>query len=312
MARCSEPLDITEEKEYVRQQRLSEILSTSDKTRTLDDMSPHIKKVLFDTNAFSDLALQPQYAGKLDILKKKIRYGTIQVLGSITFLEEISGLGKSKYQNYLFIIDEYRRITNAKILKPVDELIQFEIDNLRTPKQDELFLDEEMTERMYQYLKERGNLNSLDEGVYQNKLSYRNQMDKTFNNTLGNELLINVPRKELRKMGDEWHDNLPIYIVEWVKQSLGLEKSDATITDLLHITSFWGYALTKIHQRLRNKIPDKNSDTYDRAHYTDAAAADILITGDRTFRRLCEVIPYRKVELMDLNELFGDTSSNTG
>ena len=63
------------------------------------------------------------------------------------------------------------------------------------------------------------------------------------------------------------------------------------------------YLLTRIYERLSLNIPDKATDLYDRAYFTEAAAADILITNDTAFIRTCLRVPYKSFEIITINEL---------
>lgn len=85
-------------------------------------------KILFDNNAFAYLSQGPQRADLLNSLQELVDCAKVEVVGSITMLEELAGLAKKDFALYLQSLSQYEHLTKVKLLRPSNELIQLEAE----------------------------------------------------------------------------------------------------------------------------------------------------------------------------------------
>ncbi len=264
-----------------------------------------IKKILFDSQAFQHLVLQPKYYDQFQQLKNLIKNDNVVVLGNIPFLEELIGLSLKNSNDYKKVFGEYKNITNQKLIKPYNELIFMEINNRAPLKQENIFLSNEKAKEVFDELEKGPNLQTLDDLIYNNKQNNLSKMEKA-NKTAKEKFSSNNKIMSERKTGaKEWLKNFGANIQSWGE---GLFNSSGKIdfTLLPHTASFISCLLIKLHQTTMSGQKHKASDEYDRKHISEAAAVNVFITEDKALTNMYNQIPnkYKFVQVQKIKKFF--------
>lgn len=261
-----------------------------------------MKKLLIDTQAFQYLILQPKHHDQFRQLKQLVGKGDILIFGNISFLEELIGLSPRNSVDYKKVVKEYRIITGQKLLKPYNELIQMEIDNHAPLKQEEVFLSDEISKKIFDELENSFKLETLCNLIYNSKEDYVSRMMKAADSAQIKLLNGIKSLRETKKEVKSWLNNFDVNIRSWGKDMFDSgDKIDFAV--LPHTASFISYFLIKIYQTTIAKHKHKSSDIYDCRHITEAAAADVFITEDNPLIRMYNLIPnkYRFVQLQKID-----------
>ena len=259
-------------------------------------------RILFDNNAFAYLTQRPQLAKVLTNLKGLVENEQFEVIGSLTLLEELAGLAKSDFALYQNTVFNYHGLIKSKMLKPWNILIRLEINLKRPLAFEESILDANDVKRAYRLMKDSQKPNNISDEVYKLKQSYKTKMDDAYKSVLSEPFLAKVHRKERMTKYKGLLNKFAEICQDWFINILNGPKS-LSYSNLPHTSAFLNYALTRILERGALCIPDKDTDLYDRAYFTEAAIADYLITDDKPFISICSRVPHRSFEVIKLDDL---------
>jgi len=259
-------------------------------------------RILFDNNAFAYLSQEPQRVSLLNHLKELVDCGKVEVLGSYTMLEELAGFSKSDFTSYLNSVSLYEEVTNCKILKPWNELVRLEGEQLRPIFYENSTFDKGVVKKLFSNFKDRCQSIFVFNDAYTQRQSYKNGMDEASQDVLSDAFFINKPNKAIIVDYEDWFKNFDRNAQEFF---IDLFKVEANLSykELPHVTAFLGYVLTRIYEHFSLGLADRDTDLYDRAHFTDAAVVDIIVTNDEAFIRTCLRVPYRSFDIIRIDEL---------
>jgi len=260
-------------------------------------------KVLFDNNAFAYLAQQLKYVNTLNKLKKLVKNERLEVVGSVTLLQELSGLADSNSSLYLQTLLEYEKITNGKILQLSNELLEKEGKELRPLFYKQSLMAKKETHNLFSNLKNPSVANSLFFFETQTlKGDYSQIMENAFRSLLNQPVFINETQKSIRNGYKDWFDNFDTTAQNWFTHMFDV-KNDFLVKKLPHVSAFLGYGITRIYERLVQGIKDRDNDFFDRDYFIDASVVDILVTNDERFLQTAKQVPNKRFKVMKLEEL---------
>ncbi len=259
-------------------------------------------KILFDNNAFAYLSQEPQRVNLLNRLKELVDCGKVEVIGSSTMLNELAGLSKSNFTLYLNNLSLYEELTNGKILKPWNELVRLEGEQLRPVLYENSIFDKSTAQNLFSPLKDRSQPISIFNNVYIQRQSYKQGMDDASQDVLSDPCLISKPPKVIIKNYKDWFkdfdSNAQGFFVDLFKVGANMYYKE-----LPHVSAFLGYTLTRIYEHFSLGLSHDSNDLYDRAYFVDAVAVVFLVTNDESFIRTCLRVPYRSCNVIRINDL---------
>lgn len=259
-------------------------------------------KILFDNNGFANLVQQSERAIHLHKLKQLVKKRKATVLGCCTMLEELAGLAKINTQLYLETLSEYGQVTQGQILRPCNQLLIREGEHLESLGFQASLLDEEFATNILNNMKVPNNAEGIFSEAEGLKKDYGKIMETTRLEVLLTPSLINEPLSSIVADYKDWFKHFHIIIQRWFIDMFKV-KSDFPVGQLPHVSAFLGYVLTRIYESNVLNTKDRDNDLFDRAYFTDAAVADILITNDRAFARTALRVPNREFEVLKIDEL---------
>ena len=259
-------------------------------------------RIFFDNNSFAYLTQRPQLAKVLTDLKGLVENKKFEVIGSLTLLDELAGLAESDFALYQNTVSNYHGLIKSKMLKPWNILIRLEIDLKRPLAFKESILDANDVEKAFRLMKDSQNSNNISDEVYKLKQFYKMKMDDSYKSVLSEPFLAKVHRKERMTQYKGLLNKLPELGKDWFVDILNGPKS-LSYSKLPHTSACLNYVLTRILERGAFGIPDKDTDLYDRAYFTEAAIADYLITDDASFTRICTRVPNKSFKVIKIDDL---------
>ncbi|HZX13474.1 MAG TPA: hypothetical protein VFF49_03655 [Thermodesulfobacteriota bacterium] len=259
-------------------------------------------RILFDNNAFAYLSQEPQRVGLLNHLKELVDCRKVEVVGSCTMLEELAGLSKSDFTRYLNSVSLYEELTNGKILKPWNELVRQEGEQLRPVLYENSIFDKSTVQKLFSLFKDRSQPISIFNEAYTQRQSYKKDMDEASQDVLSDPCLINKPNKAIIEGYKDWSTNFDRNAQDFFVDLFKV-KANISYKELPHIAAFLGYILTRIYECSSLGLANRDTDLYDRAHFTDAAVVDILVTNDEVFIRTCLRVSYRSFDVIRTDDL---------
>lgn len=264
-----------------------------------------MKQLLFDTQAFQYLILQPKYQGQFQRCKQLVGNGDIIIFGNISFLEELIGLSSKNSVNYKKVLKEYRIITNQKLLKPCNNLIQMEIDNRAPLKQADAFFSDEKSNDIYDALEKEFILETLDESIHINKQNNLLRMITAKVSAQNKLFNSNKSQREIKVEAKKWLKNFDANIQSW-GNAIFNPSGEIDFTALPHVASFISYLLKILYQTTMSKQKHKDSDEYDRKYIVEAAAIDVFITEDKALTAMYNQLPnkYQFVKVQQIDNVF--------
>ena len=161
---------------------------------------------------------------------------------------------------------------------------------MRRPlKKNERYLQESEIEYGLELLQNTNEILYVFDEVEAQKLKYKLQMDQVAENILSDPGIIREHRKVIMKGFQEWYKWVDVFIQEHFCSIFNVHEN-LSYRGLPHTKAFLQYAFARHYERLGLNLPDRPSDHYDRAHYTEAADGNYLITQDKAFLRTCQRI----------------------
>jgi len=261
-----------------------------------------IMKILFDNNGFANLVQQSQYAIHLHNLKQLVEKEKVTVIGCCTMLQELAGLARTNPQLYLETLSEYEQITQGQILRPSNQLLIQEGDHLEPLGFQVSLLDKEFVTNILNNMKVPSNAEGIFSEVEGLKKDYGKIMETTRLEVLLTPNLVNEALCSIVGGYKDWFKHFHIIVQRWFIDMFKVE-SYFPVGQLPHVSALLGYVLTRIYESNVLNIKDRDNDFFDRAYFTDAAVADILITNDKAFARTALRVPSREFEVLTIDEL---------
>lgn len=259
-------------------------------------------RILFDNNAFAYLSQESQRTDLFNHLKELVDCSKIEIVGSCSMLEELTGLAKVDFALYQKTLSQYEELTKVKILRAWNELIFQEVTQLEPVLLENSFFDKRTAQRLFNLMKSMKHTVSISNNVYMQCQSYKQGMEEAGLIVLSNPLLINKHRKVIIKDYKDWFKNFDNNAQDWFIEIFKV-RANISYKQLPHVRAFFNYVLTRIYERFSLRLPDRSTDFYDRAHFVDAVVVDILVTNDEAFIRTCSRVPYRSFDVVRINEL---------
>jgi len=259
-------------------------------------------RLVFDNSAFADLAQKPEFLDSLTRLKRLSTDSRIEVIGSCTLLQELSGLARSDARMYLATLAEYEELIRGKILKASRDILIEEGENLKPLPFEKSLLDERSVENFLDNLHDPSLAQELFGEVGSLKHKYGETTEGATVKLLALPEMINATSKEIAKGYKEWFEDFPKNIQGWFEDLFELT-SAFNVSDLPHVAAFLGYSLTRYYERMTFGKKHTPNDLFDRYHFTDAVVVDILVTNDGPFITTAMRIPNKSVDIMNLADL---------
>lgn len=257
-------------------------------------------RILFDNNSLAYLMQQPRRAWFLAQLKELVDCGKVEVIGSFTLLEELTGLAKSHSAVYLTTLFQYQQLTKHKIVRPWNELLKMEVELHRPMSLRNSILDMDRAKKLFNRLSNPCEATSAFDLIYAQRKSYKRMMDASFSRTISD--LANAHRREIMNYGRDWFENFDNIAQDWFVDLFNV-RGTVRYIQLPHVAAFLSYTLTRIYERFSSCLPDRDTDLHDRAHFTDAVVADTLVTNDQAFIRTCLRVPHKPFRVTKLDDL---------
>jgi len=263
-------------------------------------------KILFDNNGFACLAQQPDLAESLAKLKYFSRTSGVEVVGSCTLLQELSGLAHGladgKVQLYATTLLHYREVTQGRILRLTNDVLVEEGEQLKPLSFDDCLLDEKTVQKLFQGLSEPTMAETIFSEVGSFKANYGKTMEKNTSEILNLPEFQCASPKDVVKGYQEWFGNFDSNIQDWFVHLFEVENS-FDVRYLPHVSALLGYALTRIYERFTFGKKNRDNDLLDRSYFVDAAVVDLLVTNDGQFTQTALRVPNRRFEIINTKEL---------
>jgi len=290
-------------------------------------MPPSQMRIIFDNNGFAAFVQQPQHSRSLQQLKELVHNGRIEVIGTSTLLQELSGLASSQPELYLHTLSQYKELTKGKILRHAHDLVIQEGESCRPVPFEFSLLTHAQVENLFSHLFDPQTAQLLFGESASLKGGYAQTMEQARNAILSEPILQGKSFKEIASGYQDWFQHFDEYVQNWftdlfdsgnprktwlviflykVKRLIRrVIKGPCEVRNLPHAYAFLGYAFTRVYERFNLNKKDQDNDLFDRAHFTDAAVADTLVTNDGSFIRTALRVPNRNCQVLTLDELIG-------
>lgn len=249
----------------------------------------------------------------------------IEVIGSSTLLQELAGLANSQPELYLHTLAQYRKLTKGKILRHAHDLVIQEGESCRAVSFQFSLLAQPEVENLFNNLSDPQTAQLLFGESASLKGGYAQTMEQSRDAILSEPMLQGKSLKEITSGYQDWFQHFDQYVQNCfadlfaggspkntrlaaflfnLKRLIrGVFRGRCEVRSLPHVYAFLGYGLTRVYERFTLNKKDRDNDFFDRAHFTDAAVADTLVTNDGSFVRTALRIPNRKCEVLKLDEL---------
>ena len=282
-------------------------------------------RIIFDNNSFAALVQQPQHSQSLQQLKELVHNGRIEVIGSSTLLQELSGLATKQPDLYLQTLSQYKELTKGKVLRPAHELAISEGEHCKPVWFEQSLLGQAEVNNLFTNLGNPSMAQSLFGETASLKNGYAETKEKARASILSTPGIADKSSKDIATGYQDWFHHFDEYVQNWfidlfdggnphktwlvnllykVKRLIRrVIKGRCEVRRLPHVYAFLGYALTRIYERFTLNKKDRDNDYFDRAHFTDAAVADIFVTNDGSLIRTALRVPNRKCEVLKLDDL---------
>lgn len=261
-----------------------------------------VMKLVFDNNAFADLAQKPEFLDSLTKLKRLSTDSRIEVVGSCTLLQELSGLARSNSRMYLATLAHYVALIRGRILKASRDILIEEGENLKPLPFEESLLDRTSVENFLDNLHDPSLAQELFGEVGSLKHKYGETTEGAVAKLLALPEMMNANPKEIAKGYKEWFQDFPENNQKWFEDLFDLT-SAFNVANLPHVAAFLGYSLTRYYERMTLGKKNTPNDLFDRYHFADAVVVDTLVTNDGSFSKTAMRIPNRSVDIMNLADL---------
>lgn len=251
-------------------------------------------KIILDSNAFVSLRQSTDARAKLTTLIKR---GFIEVIGSCTFLEELSGIARGNPILYSEMLGEYLELTNKKILNYANLLIQIEGEKHTECDFDSCLLSDTETNSLLNLLNNPNEAVDAFDQIYSMKNSFKLDMDRTSQEVLATLKTKYSTNSEIIEGYRLWFRNIDNNADDFFKNIFQISDS-VSCNHFPHVASFLLFSLTRIYENFSLGIQTRPSDLHDRAHFVDATVADYLITDDKKFFNTCARVPHKQCDLL--------------
>jgi len=259
-------------------------------------------RVVFDNNGFAVLSQQAQFGHCLKKLKELTEASRIEVVDSCTLLQELAGLANSNPALYLKTIADYKQLTNRVILKHAHHLAIQEGESCKPVHFEDSLLGKTEVENLFDNLNDPLTAQSLFGETASLKGGYAQTMEQARNGILSHPSVAGKSPKDIASGYQDWFQHFDEYVQNWFMDLFGA-RGQCDVKSLPHVYAFLGYALTRVYERFTLNKKDRDNDLFDRAYFTDAAVADILVTNDSSFTRTALRVPNRMCEVLKIDEL---------
>jgi len=259
-------------------------------------------RIIFDNNGFAALVQQPQHSQSVQQLKAFLNDNKVQVVGCMTLLQELAGLANSNPALYLKTIAEYKQLTNGVILKHAHDLAIQEGKSCKPVHFEDSLLGKTEVENLFDNLDDPLTAQSLFGETASLKGGYAQTMEQARNSILSHPAVAGKSPKDIASGYQDWFQHFDEYVQNWFIDLFGA-KGRCDVKSLPHVYAFLGYVLTRVYERFTLNKKDRDNDLFDRAYFTDAAVADILVTNDGSFIRTALRVPNRMCEVLKIDEL---------
>jgi hypothetical protein len=253
-----------------------------------------IMRVIFDSNAFVNLRFDKATKSTLTSL---IKNGLVEVVGSCTFLEELSGIARGNPILYSEMFNEYIDLTNRKILNYANLLVQTEGEKYIDCSYDSSLLNEADTDLLLKLLNDPNEAVDAFNEIYSMKNSFKLDMEQTSQQVLAELRTHYSTNNEIIEGYRFWFRNIEKNANDFF---IGIFNKTGSVkyNQLSHVSSYLEFSLVRIYERFSLGIPTKPSDLHDRAHFVDATVTDYLITDDKIFFDTCARVPHKQCDLL--------------
>lgn len=251
-------------------------------------------RILLDCNAF--VSLRQDKATK-STLTSLIKQGFVEIIGSCTFLEELSGIARGNPILYSEMLSEYIELTNTKILNYANLLVQIEGEKRTECDYGSCFLSDTDADSLLKLLNNPNEAVDAFNQVYSMKNSFKLDMDRTSQEVLATLRTHYSTNTEIIEGYRLWFRNIKSNANDFFKGIFNTTHS-VPYDRFPHVASFLEFSLTRIYERFSLGIPAQPSDLHDRAHFVDATVTDYLITDDNKFFNTCARVPNKQCDLL--------------
>lgn len=259
-------------------------------------------KILFDNDAFAILFQCPEYAEDALLLQRISDTNGIEVIGSVTIIEELMGLSDLDTDRYSSALSEYISITKERILKPWNQLMFLEVQKKCSLSVEESLLEEELLKVFRNIVDNPDTAHEVYLQVTNQCENYEQDMNSALDAMLSDSLLTNEHPSDVRNVFKQWLQHFDNYAQDWFL-SIFNEASSVSYSDLPHVKAFLNYVFTKQYEVICHKLRHKANDLYDRAHYVEASSVDVLFTNDNRFIRTCNRVPQKQFDVIKISGL---------
>jgi len=258
-------------------------------------------KILFDNNAFAYLSQRLENRSLITFLNKLTTSSKIEIIGSCTLLQELSGLSHSNYQLYQATLADYRQLTVGRILRPHNDILIDEGEQLKPVTFEKSLLNAEQVRNLFDNLLDPINAKDIFEEVGSIKTKYSVNMEDATADILNLPELRTATASDISKGYKHWFESFPAELQTYFSKLFNIN-IEYNVNSLPHVSMFLGYALTRIYERFTFGKKNTGNDLLDRAHFTDASVVDIIVTNDNAFINTSLRVPNRTFDILRLDE----------
>jgi len=265
-----------------------------------------------DTNAAS--YLYPHHGSReasriRSTLKRRISDGDLRLIGSFALFDELAGIAHRDPNRYWILAFFLTERVRGHILMPVLETSQRELQRGGLLEGRERFASVKLVNRVRATVRRRSAAMDVGDQMYADAQEFVASQEETFK-VISNEL--HEKGIEPSKKGMElWWSRANELIDEWVRKHLESSRSRLGIADSAPLPPpssvptarrFYEFHMARLVRILGDGKKVEPGDAYDARHYAAACYSQFLVTDDKGFRRVIDLIPDVPFKLLRFTE----------
>lgn len=258
-------------------------------------------RILFDTSAFGHMVQRAELAPSIDKLRQLIQVRALEIVGGCTMLQELAGMSAGDPEGYRRTITIYREVTQGRILRITNELVDTEARTLLPVDYENSLLDQAKVTNLFVNLTDPRNAAATFAETKASKAGYAERMENAQAATLAAPGIDGLKDHSIVNGYRNWFDRFDDIMQDWFVHMFH-PVHEVQVRSLPHVSAFLGYALTRIYERNVLNKKNRDNDVFDQSHFTDASVVDKFITDDEALKRTASAVRNRNFEVVRLDE----------